>query len=170
MALTTLNNNSLHAITDGSALKNVTGSVLQVVQFVWPTYQQITSSSYQASGLTKAITPKASTSQILVNIAVTAGNSGSSAGENAFALYRSIGGATAASIETFERAIFCYDPGGESVHVDASIALSFLDSPSTTSAVTYTLYGRTNSGVLRFNDHQSSGNGQSTMTLIEIAG
>ena len=30
MALTKLNNNSLHAITDGSALKNVTGTVLQV--------------------------------------------------------------------------------------------------------------------------------------------
>ena len=30
MALTKLNNNSLHAITDGSALKNVTGAVLQV--------------------------------------------------------------------------------------------------------------------------------------------
>ena len=32
MALTKLNNNSLHAITDGSAFKNVTGSVLQVKQ------------------------------------------------------------------------------------------------------------------------------------------
>lgn len=30
MALTKLNNNSLHAITDGSALKNATGMVLQV--------------------------------------------------------------------------------------------------------------------------------------------
>ena len=38
MALTTLNNNSLHAITDGSALKNITGTVLQVVQFVWLLY------------------------------------------------------------------------------------------------------------------------------------
>ena len=30
MALTKLNNNSLHAITDSSALKNATGMVLQV--------------------------------------------------------------------------------------------------------------------------------------------
>ncbi len=30
MALTKLNNNSLHSITDGSALKNITGTVLQV--------------------------------------------------------------------------------------------------------------------------------------------
>ena len=70
MALTKLNNNSLHGITDGSALKNITGTVLQVVQFVWPTYQQVTQNSYQATGLTKAITPKSSSSNILVNISV----------------------------------------------------------------------------------------------------
>ena len=32
MALTKLNNNSLHAITDGSALKNVTGAIVQHVR------------------------------------------------------------------------------------------------------------------------------------------
>ncbi len=169
MALTKLNNQSLGAVTvAGIPIRS--GSVLQVVQFVYHTYQQLTSSSYNATGITKAITPVSSSNKILVNMTVTAGNSGSSAGENAFALYRSIGGATAASIETFERSIFCYDPGGQNVHVDASIALSFLDSPSTTSAVTYTLYGRTNSGILRINDHQVSGQGQSTITLMEIAG
>ena len=145
------------------------GHVIQVLQFVYPTYQQLSSSSYAASGITKAITPVSSSSKILVNMTVTAGNSGSNAGENAFALYRSIGGATASSIETFERAVFTYDPGGSSVHVDSSIALSFLDSPSTTSAITYTLYARTNTGTLRINDHQVSGNGQSTITLMEIA-
>ena len=145
------------------------GHVIQVLQFVYKPYQTITASSYAATSITKTITPASSSSKILVNCAVTAGNSGSNAGENAFAFYRSIGGATASSIETFERAVFSYDPGGSSVHVDASIALSFLDSPSTTSAITYTLYGRTNSGILRINDHQVSGNGQSTITLMEIA-
>ena len=145
------------------------GHVIQVLQFVYPTYQQLTSSSYAASGITKAITPVSSSSKILVNMTVTAGNSGSNAGENAFALYRSIGGATASSIETFERAIFSYDPSGDSIHIDASIALSFLDSPNTTSSTTYTLYARTNTGILRLNDHQVSGLGQSTITLMEIA-
>ena len=116
MALTTLNNNSLHAITDGSALKNITGTVLQVVQFVWPTYQQVTQNSYQATGLTKAITPKSSSSNILVNISVNSGNSGTNAAENAFALYRG-----SSLLETYERGIFAYDPGGANVHVDANI-------------------------------------------------
>ena len=167
MALTKLNNQSLAAITSAGL---PSGTVLQVVQFVYPTYEQITASSYAATGITKAITPVSSSSKILVNMTVTAGNSGSNAGENAFALYRSIGGATASSIETFERAIFSYDPSGDSVHIDASIALSFLDSPNTTSSTTYTLYARTNTGTLRLNDHQVSGLGQSTITLMEIAG
>jgi len=167
MALTKLNNQSLSAVT---AAGLPSGTVLQVVQFVYPTYQQITASSYAATGITKAITPVSSSSKILVNMTVTAGNSGSNAGENAFALYRSIGGATASAIETFERAIFSYDPSGDSIHIDASIALSFLDSPNTTSSTTYTLYARTNTGILRLNDHQVSGLGQSTITLMEIAG
>ena len=165
MALTKLNNNSLHGITDGSALKNITGTVLQVVQFVWPTYQQVTQNSYQATGLTKAITPKSSSSNILVNISVNSGNSGTNAAENAFALYRG-----SSLLETYERGIFAYDPGGANVHVDANIFLSLLDSPSTTSATTYTLYAKTSAGTLRFNDHIVNGNGQSTMTLMEIAG
>lgn len=153
MALTKLNSKSMPS-----------GSVLQVVQFVWPTYQQITANSYTATGLTKSITPKLSTSKILVNISVNSGNSGANAAENAFALYRG-----SSLIETYERAIFAYDPGGSSVHVDANIFLSLLDSPNTTSSTTYTLYGKTSAGALRFNDHIVSGQGQSTMTLMEIA-
>jgi hypothetical protein len=163
-----INVDKIAEATNGSGVQ-IPGHVIQVLQFVYPTYQGVTASSYAATGITKAITPASSSSKILVNMTVTAGNSGSNAGENAFALYRSIGGGTASSIETFERAVFAYDPGGASIHIDASIALSFLDSPNTTSATTYTLYARTNTGTLRINDHQSSGYGQSTITLMEIA-
>ena len=140
------------------------GHVIQVLQLVWPTYQQISVNTYTATGLTQSITPKSASSKILVNISVNSGNSGSNAAENAFALYRG-----SSLIETYERGIFAYDPGGAQVHVDANIFLSLLDSPNTTSATTYTLYGKTSSGNLRFNDHISSGFGQSTMTLMEIA-
>lgn len=170
LKVSTIQNTAGTAPTAADLGLNVAGSVLQVLQFVYPTYEQVTSSSYVATGITKAITPASSSSKILVNMTVTAGNSGSNTAENAFALYRSIGGGTASSIETFERAIFAHDTGGSGVHVDASIALSFLDSPSTTSAITYTLYARTNTGTLRINDHQVGGNGQSTITLMEIAG
>lgn len=147
----------------------IPGHVVQVVQFVYPTYEQISSSSYTATGLTQSITPKSTSSKILVNISVNTGNSGANAAENAFALYRSIGGGSASAIETFERAIFAYDPGGQNIHVDANIFLSLLDTPNTTSATTYTLYGKTDAGQLRFNDHIVSGQGQSTITLMEIA-
>ena len=140
------------------------GHVIQVLQFVWPTYQQLTANSYTATGLTQSITPKSTSSKILVNISVNTGNSGANAAENAFALYRG-----SSQLDTYERGIFAYDPGGAQVHVDANIFLSFLDSPSTTSATTYTLYGKTSAGTLRFNDHITSGKGQSTMTLMEIA-
>ena len=161
--MSTMYVNKVQELNVGSGVQ-IPGHVIQVLQVVWPTYQQISVNTYTATGLIQSITPKSTSSKILVNISVNTGNSGANAAENAFALYRG-----SSLIETYERGIFAYDPGGATVHVDANIFLSLLDSPNTTSATTYTLYGKTSGGTLRFNDHIVSGNGQSTMTLMEVA-
>ena len=64
--LTKLNNNSLHAITDGSALKNATGTVLQTVNNTHTT--QISTSAFTDVGVATSITPKSSSSKILVMV------------------------------------------------------------------------------------------------------
>ena len=166
----TLTVDNIVGATTAANVKLPAGAVLNCVQFVYPTYSTTTSSSYAASGITMNITPKYTSSKVLVQITATVGNSGADAAENAFALYRAIGGASASEIETFERGIFVNSSDNNAVHADASVAFQFLDSPNTTSNTVYTLYGRTSAGTLRYNDHQVSGKGQSAITLWEIAG
>ena len=169
--MSTLSVDTIQGQTAAANVKFPAGAVLNCIQFVYSTYAQITASSYAATGITMNITPKYTSSKVLVQISATVGNNGSNAGENAFALYRAIGGAGAAEIETFERGIFTYSgSGGPNVHVDASCLFQFLDSPNTTSNIVYTLYARASAGTLRINDHQLSGQGQSAITLWEIAG
>ena len=142
------------------------GSVLQVVQQVFPTYVQFTSTSYADTGITKAITPSSTSSKILAMISVgSTGVSEANGIELSFQLVRA-----STVIETYERAMWFYDGGGVTAHIDQTISMQFLDSPSTASAVTYKVQARTASGTLRINDHQSSGNASSTLTLMEIAG
>ena len=154
--------------TTAANVKLPAGAVLNCVQFVYPTYQGITASSYTATGITMNITPKYTSSKVLVLIgAGGCGVSGANNGEAAASLVRTIGG-SATTIETYER--FVFSSGSSAVHISTSAFLSFLDSPNTTSATTYTLHARTNGGTLRFNDHQVSGNASSQITLMEIAG
>jgi hypothetical protein len=116
------------------------------------------------------ITPKYTSSKVLVLISAGGcGVSGANTGEAAASLVRTIGG-SATTIETYERFVFTHSADGNQVTVISSAFLSFLDSPNTTSATTYTLHARTNGGTLRFNDHQVSGNASSQITLMEIAG
>lgn len=167
MALTKLNNNSLHSITDGSALKNVTGSVLQVKNQVFSTYDSFTSNTYVDTGLTLTITPKSTSSNLLLLASINLGNgSGANANETALQFVR---GST--SLRLFERPVFAWNQSGDNIHVDANISLMFLDSPSSTSALTYKIQvAEKSSGTVRINDHQTSGNGCSNFTIMEIAG
>ncbi len=88
MALTKLNNNSLHAITDGSALKNVTGAIVQHVR------KSITNNGTTHTGDTSFtnvanwninITPKSSSNILLVRTMLSCQVSGS---ESFYGRYR----------------------------------------------------------------------------------
>ena len=141
------------------------GHVIQVVQGVYTTNGSITSSTLTDTGISQAITPKSSSSKVLVLINATLGVSGTNGGEIYTQIVR---GSTA--IRIYERAMMIYGNDSATYHLGGSFSFCYLDSPSTTSATTYKLQGRTNSGTLRINDYYSGDNqGASTITLMEIA-
>ena len=123
------------------------GKVLQVLTATDTTERSTTSTSFVTASntLTITITPSATSSKIFL---VTSGTGFQNGGSSKFTIFR---GATNLSTAT----------SAELVQFEAnrgSIGMTFLDSPSTTSATTYQVYFRNSSGSttnLNPNDNQS---------------
>ena len=135
-----------------------TGSVLQVVSANF-TYagDSTTSTSFVATSMTASITPKFSTSKILV-MTTSAGRTTSSNTSSLYTVYRNstnLGGSDGLQIvNESSGALWC------------SAAITYLDAPATTSATTYTIYFRAVSGTAYF----GFGTGQpQQIVLMEIA-
>jgi hypothetical protein len=166
----------MSTIIDGSAgitfpnstIQASAGSVIQVVSFSGTPSTTTTSSSFVSTGLTASITPKFSTSKILVLI--SAGCYCSRIGSvtdfgMSFAIYRN---STQVFADTNPYNGFYISTVSSGVidNFRAHIPTNYLDSPATTSSTAYTLY---------INAYQGNANiGQSgvvsTITLMEIAG
>ena len=137
-----------------------TGSVLQVVQGGNGSSVTTTSTSWQASTLTATITPSSTSSKILINYSSNSYQADN--GQGASTIYRG-------STELTGHSDGCtknWKDGsrGVSPHIG-----SWLDSPNTTSATTYTIYFRSISGAsMDFPTNQDTT--FSHITLIEIAG
>lgn len=161
----TVNTNSIvdNAITAAKMAANgawaPAGTVLQVVSFSTNTITSTTSTSFVATTLTASITPKFSTSKILVQFtgSIYAANPSlvafASIFRNSSNMFGSAGIATLYNNST--------NP------LWAPSAGSYLDSPATTSTITYAVYIRTNGATIQFIDGT---NGSGTITLTEIAG
>jgi hypothetical protein len=137
------------------------GSVLQVVNATYSTLASSTSSTYADTGLSASITPKFSTSKILVMIG--AAGCAKQTGNTGVGL-RILRGST--TILNFEGGI-CYS--GNSNYLSASASTSYLDSPATTSATTYKLQFNSINNVSIAYVNDGNGNQNSTITLMEIA-
>ena len=154
-----------------SAKLHSAGAILQCVEESNSSWTAVSSSSYAYANVGVGITPKFSTSkiQVLINIngiyASTPGNA------IFFELYRDIGGGGYSSISTL---------GGITGNTDASdhgprdgtLACSFLDSPSTTSAITYRIYWLVSGGGTGgLNNYVGSTNGvtRSSAVAMEVA-
>ena len=145
------------------------GNVLQVVQASTTTQTNISSTSYQDSGLSASITPTSASSKILVfvnqqlrllravNFILYADARILRDATSIFTQLRTVGGRAGVSGD------------GDLLYYNSFNGL-YLDSPSTTSSVTYKTQGRLNttdnSAALTFQDSSST----STITLMEIAG
>jgi len=162
--MSTLEVKSIAAPT-GYDLDMPAGATLQVVQSVFTTYVNSTSSSFADTGLTATITPKFSSSKIMIMI-------------NAHGI--AMNGATAkpelalhgrGSILAYAlRPVFV---GSGATFASGSCSINYLDSPNNTSANVYKLQFRTRDGgdSTRINDyHTGSERSSSTITLMEVAG
>jgi len=132
------------------------GSVLQVVQTEASSSFSTTNSTVQDTGHSASITPSSSSNKILVSVSWVGYNNSAGRTYKAY-LYR---GATK---------IYGQHLGEDTGLAFRSNAIITLDSPSTTSSVTYTMYVGTD-GVGTAYYSGSVAQGGATITLMEIAG
>ena len=149
-ATQTLTNKTL-----GAGTVMPTGSVLQVVQGTLSTSPSTNSITYVTTGLSATITPKASTSKILIS--ANGAYYSASAGVSYYTIYRGGTNLEITSTRGFAEGNFAASTGG-------IMTVSYLDSPATTSATTYTIYTRQNVLVYFPVDGATA-----AITLMEIA-
>ena len=138
------------------------GSVLQVVQTNWQTYQSVTSSAYaDLTNSSISITPSSSSSKVIVLISLNGCGKVNSTSLNV-KLQRN------GSDVTLVAGGFGYT--GTTTQFNATVALNYLDSPASTSAQTYKLQIASdgNAATAWVNNYQTSF-GTSSVTLMEIA-
>ena len=143
----------------GSGRTAVTGNVLQVVTNTHATRFTTSSTSFvAATGYTIAITPSATSSKIFVMVSSMMDTGASS--RTIYATFYRDGSDIIGDAE----GIGVSYSGGARIYTPVTI--STLDSPSTTSAVTYQVYVRAGGGAVVFNDSE----GKAQLTAFEIAG
>ena len=149
-------------LTSESNLAGVTGvgKVLQVVQGTLATVVSSSSSTYADTGLTATITPTSATSNILVIVNHT--GCGKATGDTSLGL-RLLRGST--EIDVFE--VSAGATSSAATNVIGGVSTAYLDSPSTTSPVSYKTQLASGSNIATVFVQNNSCNG--TITLMEIA-
>ena len=151
-----------------SDLTALSGRVIQVVQSTsTSTATTSANASYVTTGHTATITPTSATSKILVMCTFTADNSKEY--DSGFTVYRN---STTNIAGTNTNPVHFGYVGGTAYNLIAPISLQYVDSPSATSATTYTVY-MLNPGspsTLTYNVGQGNGSqtGLATIILMEI--
>ena len=162
---TTLNVASGHKINGASGSIVIPGLVIQTISVTGTTQGSTTSTAPTELGVAAAITPQFATSKIAVWMGVTCRWPHGDAGF--LALHRKIGGGSYSSVKQFSRHT-CYRNHDTSSTHGQFINFNYLDSPNTTSEITYKLQIRkgTSSGTV----YHCIGNamGQSHLMLQEI--
>jgi hypothetical protein len=140
---------------------NVTGSVLQVIQTNSAVSVATTSTSYVTSGIAINITPVATSSKVLLRANI--GGFYMIRNDDIYAtIYR---GSTNLGVGNASTLFYVHNDNGQNRYGNGSMEI--LDSPSTTSQVTYTIYFRTgNSNQVQLNRPETG----LFFTATEIAG
>jgi hypothetical protein len=143
-----------------STVQASAGQVLQVVQSSASAQDTTTGNSFIASSLSASITPKFANSKILIQVSSICTNTGN--GQGNYTIYRGATNLAGGSQNSF---IFYFSSSGYSF---VPITMVYLDSPATTSATTYAVYFKTQTGST--STVFGSTNVAGTITLTEIAG
>ena len=136
-----------------------TGSVIQVIHGSTSTEVTIATTTYTDTGLTITITPKSTSSKILIswNLQVFLGVNGSGVG------VKLLRDTTALQTSATQYDMYCDEAPGQRVKG----GWSYLDSPATTSAITYKIQaGSYNSTANKINQASNT----SDITIMEIQG
>ena len=150
------------------------GSILQVVSTTkTDTTSTNTSGSFtDISGMSVSITPSSTSSKILILISLGSISSSASGIAVGFKLLRD-STAIGNSSSTSGRSGFTnvYTGGGTGDEYIISASHSFLDSPSSTSALTYKIQWKNSSGTTYLNRYHANNDnsGSSTITAMEVA-
>ena len=174
-----INVDQIAEATSGSGVK-IPGHIIQVQSAILTSKASTTSlysTAYVDTGLSVSITPKYSTSKVLITSSLMCGNSAT------FTYFKLLRGTTELAIGdadgSRERCTFCFYPdGGGGNNINVNNGHTFLDSPATTSATTYkwTWANSSSSYQSVLNSNVRDGNdayeprGASTITAMEIAG
>jgi hypothetical protein len=117
------------------------GAVVQVKQTLVSGKNSTTNTSYTTLAAASAFTPTSATNKVLVFINCQIGNAGAS-GNADFAIARTIGGSTTQIVDP----AWNMQSGQEGPYFSFQFAACFLDSPATTSAITYAIQGKQTDG------------------------
>ena len=166
MAIIKPNNNTISAITALPA-SITTGKVLQVVQVEETSASTVTSLSYTDSNLTASITPSSTSSKVLVlvNQSISQYDVNSQQIGGGIRILR---GTTTIYGGVQPYHLYMQVPSGTNTQLYYLCNLNFLDSPSSTSSITY----KTQIRAYESGDtiRAQGDNMESTITLMEIAG
>ena len=155
----------------------IPGHVIQVVSANYSTVVSITGSTYIDSGLSASITPTSTSSKILVLVNQMMYHYATSSAQvlSGVRLLRD----STTILSPYADSSGPLEPyvevgGGTEIYNAFRHSINYLDTPATTSAITYKTQGalrNTGSGrTLLFQPSGATNNGTSTLTLMEIAG
>ena len=139
------------------------GNIIQVVQGNLNTSVSTSSTSFVTTGLAASITPSSSSNKVLVTVSVADVYTGANGQSAYFTIYRNSTNISPAS-GTGQNQAFSLIWANSSI-VQANATFSYLDSPATTSATTYTVYFTASAGTVTV----SINNLASTIILQEVA-
>ncbi len=132
------------------------GKIGQVLSTVYNTQTSITSTSYTAlTGFSQAITPTATSSKVFILVSSAWEQTGNSEGYGT--IYRD-------STNLAAQQRFARNYGHDNHDNVAGFTMSFLDSPNSTSSLTYAVYTRVAAGTATWNPAVHS----STITVMEV--
>jgi len=146
------------ATATGSATQASAGRVLQVVQASFSTNFSTASATFVSTGASVTITPSSSSNNVAIFVLGGHMNTDASGKQGFLTLYR---GAT--NIGATSGMVQFYSQSGGNNQTDATFG--GYDSPATTSATTYTVYMKTNTNSMTYNNDSN----KITLLAMEIS-
>jgi len=171
----TLKTDKIEGVTASGTVQMPAGHIIQSVNTSFTNQTQITATSYSSiTGASLAITPKFSSSKILIMASLALQCVDSNTGYSSAGLQFKRGSTVITQNPTYSGG--SYELGGAvtgatGVELNQRCTYNIVDSPSTTSATTYTIQGRTygSEGGYLYINHGPVTTGQSSIILMEIA-